>query len=142
MIASLISTLALFAPRALGNIAALELGKAGDFVLLAKAGISTISSDITGDIGVSPIAATAMTGFSLTLAGPYSESPQVRLIMRPATRARAHASPVPSTLTTASRAIGDRPLLRGRLRGAHAVHADDRHTRHGGSLHGRRWSPE
>eukprot|EP00527_Entomoneis_sp_CCMP2396_P000263 CAMPEP_0198140588 /NCGR_PEP_ID=MMETSP1443-20131203/3740_1 /TAXON_ID=186043 /ORGANISM="Entomoneis sp., Strain CCMP2396" /LENGTH=66 /DNA_ID=CAMNT_0043803069 /DNA_START=59 /DNA_END=256 /DNA_ORIENTATION=+ len=38
-----------------------NLGTAGDFAILAAAGISTINSTITGDIGVSPIAATAMT---------------------------------------------------------------------------------
>jgi hypothetical protein len=43
------------------------LGDAGDFAILSKTGISTVpTSVITGDIGVSPIAAAAMTGFSLT----------------------------------------------------------------------------
>jgi hypothetical protein len=45
---------------------AVELGLAGNFTILAKAGISTVpSSVITGDIGVSPIASGALTGFSL-----------------------------------------------------------------------------
>jgi hypothetical protein len=59
---------------------AVGLGKAGDFVILSKAGISTVpASSITGDIGVSPIAATAMTGFSLTLdaGAQFSKSTQV-----------------------------------------------------------------
>jgi hypothetical protein len=44
-----------------------DLHGAGDFTILTKAGISTVpASAITGNIGVSPIAATAMTGFSLT----------------------------------------------------------------------------
>jgi hypothetical protein len=44
----------------------LDLGTAGDFVILAKTGISTVpNSDITGDIGVSPIDHTAITGFAL-----------------------------------------------------------------------------
>lgn len=43
-----------------------ELGTAGDFVILSKAGISTVPpSVITGSIGVSPIDSTAITGFSL-----------------------------------------------------------------------------
>jgi hypothetical protein len=43
------------------------LGSAGDFVILAKTGISTVpDSDITGDMGVSPIDHTAITGFALT----------------------------------------------------------------------------
>jgi hypothetical protein len=56
------------------------LGSAGDFSILCKAGISTVpSSVIVGNIGVSPIAATAMTGFSLTAdpGNEFSTSPQV-----------------------------------------------------------------
>jgi hypothetical protein len=59
---------------------AVVLGLAGDYAILAKTGISTVpTSSITGDIGVSPIAATAMTGFSLTLhsGGQHSTSTQV-----------------------------------------------------------------
>ena len=47
-----------------------DLKDAGDYVIIAKSGIDTYvpySSIITGDIAVSPITATAMTGFSLTL---------------------------------------------------------------------------
>jgi hypothetical protein len=48
--------------------AMVDLLTAGNYVILAKSGISTIThSNITGDIGVSPIAATAMTGFALAL---------------------------------------------------------------------------
>jgi len=51
------------------NIDPINLGTAGDFAILAKSGISTVpTSIITGDIGVSPIAVTAITGFSLALA--------------------------------------------------------------------------
>jgi hypothetical protein len=56
------------------------LGTAGDFVILAKSGIDTVpNSVVTGDIGVSPIDSTAITGFSLTLdAGTtFSTSAQV-----------------------------------------------------------------
>lgn len=43
------------------------LGQAANFVILSKAGISTVPpSHIVGDIGVSPISANAITGFSLT----------------------------------------------------------------------------
>ncbi|CAE8618266.1 unnamed protein product [Polarella glacialis] len=49
------------------NLEAVNLGTAGNYAILSKAGISTEpTSAITGDIGVSPIAATAITGFSLT----------------------------------------------------------------------------
>ncbi|MEX0686203.1 MAG: ice-binding family protein [Balneolales bacterium] len=44
-----------------------NLGTAGEFVILAKTAISTVpESEITGDIGVSPSAATSMTGFDFT----------------------------------------------------------------------------
>jgi hypothetical protein len=58
-----------------------ELGTAENYVILTKAGISNVpSSDIVGDIAVSPIAATAMTGFSFTLdkGGTFSTSTQLR----------------------------------------------------------------
>jgi hypothetical protein len=46
----------------------IELGTASEFAILAKSGISTVpTSDIRGDIGVSPISAAAITGFDLTL---------------------------------------------------------------------------
>jgi hypothetical protein len=42
------------------------VGSAKEFVILAKADISNVTkSSITGDIGVSPIAATAITAFRL-----------------------------------------------------------------------------
>lgn len=58
-----------------------NLGTAGNYVILAKSGISTVpASAVTGDIGVSPIAAAAITGFSLTLdsaTGTFATSTQV-----------------------------------------------------------------
>jgi len=68
-----------------------NLGTAGDFAILAKTGISTIpTSAITGNIGVSPYAATYITGFALTMAaaGTYSTSRRwwemcMRQIIRP-----------------------------------------------------------
>ncbi len=45
-----------------------ELGTAGNYVLLAKTGISTTgTTDILGDIAVSPVDRTALTGFDETL---------------------------------------------------------------------------
>jgi hypothetical protein len=55
------------------------LGTACNYVILAKTGISTVpTSAITGNIAVSPIAATAMTGFGLVLdlGGQYSTASQ------------------------------------------------------------------
>jgi hypothetical protein len=63
-----------------GKTYAVDLNTAGNYVILAKSGISTVpTSVITGNIGVSPIAATAITGFSLALdsGGQYSTSSQL-----------------------------------------------------------------
>ena len=80
-----------------------NLGTAGNFAILAKTGISSVpNSVITGDIGVSPIAATAITGFGLTAdkTNVFSTSPQVTGKVYAAT----YASPTPSKLGVA---IGD-----------------------------------
>ena len=58
----------------------LDLQSADDFVILAKSGISTVPpSAITGDMGVSPVTSTAITGFALILDGSeeFSTSAQV-----------------------------------------------------------------
>ena len=65
---------------ATANTKAVEIGTAGNYVILAKSGISTVpSSAITGDIGVSPIAATDIFGFDLVMPseGHFSEASQV-----------------------------------------------------------------
>lgn len=49
------------------TIGAVDLGMAGEFVILAKSGISVVPpADVTGDVGLSPAAASLITGFSLT----------------------------------------------------------------------------
>jgi hypothetical protein len=76
------------------------LGMAGNFAILAKSGISTVpASAITGDLGVSPAAATYITGFSLTADSTniFSTSPQVTGRVYAST----YAVPTPSNLTTA-----------------------------------------
>ena len=83
-----------------------NLGPAGNFVMLAKSGISTVpTSAITGDIGVSPAAATYITGFSLTAdsTNVFSTSSQVtgRVF------AADYAPPSPSNMTLA---VGDMEL--------------------------------
>ena len=87
------------APPAAGP-APVDLGTAGNFVILAKSGISTVpNSVVTGDIGVSPIAATAITGFSLVAdaTGVFSRSTQVTGKVY----ASNYAVPTPAKLTTA-----------------------------------------
>jgi hypothetical protein len=84
--------------------ATVELLSAGDYTILTKTGISTVpSSVITGDIAVSPIAATAITGFDLTLHSTkqYSESTQVSEMVYAASYGGATAT----TLTTAVSAM-------------------------------------
>ena len=76
-----------------------NLGAAGNFAILAKSGISTVpASAITGNIAVSPAAATLITGFSLTLdaTNMFATSPQVT----GSVYAADYAPPTPSTLTT------------------------------------------
>ncbi|CAN5923770.1 hypothetical protein BH11MYX3_BH11MYX3_00350 [soil metagenome] len=77
-----------------------NLGTAGNFVLLAKSGITTVpTSAITGNLGISPIAATAFVGFGQTAdsTNVFSTAPQVTGRMYAAN----YAPPTPSNLTTA-----------------------------------------
>ncbi len=80
--------------------ALVNLGTAGNFVILAKTGISTTGSTaIVGDLGVSPAAATYLTGFALTLpsASAFSTSASVTGKVY----APGYANPTPANLTTA-----------------------------------------
>lgn len=95
LINSIVPTLALAAGPTLVN-----LGSAGNFVILTKSGISTTGSTmITGNIGVSPISATALTGFALTMdsSNTFSTSPKVigKVL------AADYSSPTPATMTAA-----------------------------------------
>jgi hypothetical protein len=77
-----------------------DLGTAGDYVILAKSGISSVpASVITGLVGLSPAAATSITGFSLTMYATdvYSTSSQVTGRVYAAN----YAVPTPANLTTA-----------------------------------------
>jgi hypothetical protein len=79
---------------------AVNLGTAAEFAILAKAAVSTVpTSAVTGNIGVSPAAATYVTGFSLTADSTtaFSTSPQVVGKVYAAD----FASPTPSNMTTA-----------------------------------------
>jgi len=83
--------------------APVNLGTAGNYVILTKSGISTVpGSTITGNIGVSPINSTAITGFSLmlTAGSSFATSAQVTGDVY----APDYAAPTPANLTTA---IGD-----------------------------------
>ena len=76
------------------------LGLAGDFAILTKSGISTVpASAITGNIGVSPIAATAMTGFTLLKHSSNEFSTSAQITGK--AYASDYTSPTPSMMTTA-----------------------------------------
>ena len=77
---------------------AVDLGSAGNYVILSKTGVSTVpNSVITGDVGLSPAATSYLTGFDLTLNGTTASSTQVTGALHAADM----TSPTPSTLTTA-----------------------------------------
>lgn len=76
------------------------LGLAGDFAILAKTGITTVgATSVTGNMGVSPIAASAITGFALVLDGSGVFSTSALVVGR--VYASDYAPPTPGMLTTA-----------------------------------------
>jgi len=79
---------------------AVDLGTAGNFVILAKSGISTTgTTSITGDIGVSPIASTAITGFGLVMDSSNQFATSSRVTGK--VYASNYAAPTPTKMTTA-----------------------------------------
>src|ERR1035437_2508905 len=77
-----------------------NLGSAGNFAVLAKSGISTTgTTSINGDIGVSPIAATAITGFGLIM-DPSNQFSKSSLV-NGKVYAASYAAPTPAKMTTA-----------------------------------------
>ena len=78
------------------------LGTAGNFLILAKTGISSVPASIlTGDIGVSPAAASFVTGFSLTADATNVFSTSTQVVGGGKVFAANMAVPTPSNLTTA-----------------------------------------
>jgi hypothetical protein len=89
-----------FTASVAGGQLQVNLGTAGDFVILAKTAISTTGvTAITGDIGISPAAATFITGFGLILdsLGTFSTSS----LVTGKVYAPNYASPTPAKMTTA-----------------------------------------
>ena len=85
--------------------AAVDLRSAGDFAILAKTGVSTTgTSSIVGDVGISPAAATFITGFGLVMdaSNEYSTSSLVtgRVF------ASDYGAPTPTKMTTAVSDMG------------------------------------
>ena len=86
--------------QAASSLAPVNLGKAATFVVLSKSGITNVpTSTITGDLGVSPIAATAITGFSLVANSTHTFSTCSQVTGK--VYAASYASPTPANLTTA-----------------------------------------
>ena len=82
---------------------AVNLRTAGNFVILAKSGISTTgATSIVGNIGVSPSAATFITGFGLTQ--DSSNQFSASSLLNGKIYASNYAPPTPAVMTTA---IGD-----------------------------------
>ncbi|HUX52813.1 MAG TPA: ice-binding family protein [Williamwhitmania sp.] len=80
------------------GIASVNLGGAGNYVILAKTAITNIStSAVTGNLGLSPAATSYITGLALTNATGYATSAQVTGHIYAADM----ADPTPITLTTA-----------------------------------------
>jgi len=80
--------------------ATVNLGSAGNFVILAKTGISTTgSTSIVGDLGLSPAAASYMTGFSLIL--PAASAFSTSALVTGKVYAPGYANPTAANLTTA-----------------------------------------
>lgn len=77
-----------------------NLLSAGDFVILAKSAITTVpGSVITGDVGISPAAASDMEGFSLVADASNEFSTSTQVVGK--IYASDYAPPTPSKLTTA-----------------------------------------
>ena len=77
-----------------------DLGTAGNYVTLTKSGISTTGvTSITGDIAVSPVAATGITGFGLIMDTNGQSSHTT--IVSGKVYAADYAAPTPANLTTA-----------------------------------------
>lgn len=83
--------------------AAVDLGSAGSFTILAKSGISTTGvTSVVGDIGVSPAAASFITGFGLI--ADASNQFSTSSLLNGKAYASNYAPPTPAKMTTA---VGD-----------------------------------
>jgi len=80
--------------------AAVNLGSAGNFAILGKTGISTTGvTSVIGNIGVSPVAASYITGFGLSM--DVSNTFSTSALVTGKVYASDYTSPTPTTMTTA-----------------------------------------
>ena len=95
--ATYIVTLAMAAAK---GPAPVNLGTAGKFVILAKSGVSTTgTTKVVGDIGVSPVAASFVTGFGLIADSTNTFS--TSSVVTGKIYAANYAPPTPANMTTA-----------------------------------------
>ncbi|MDO8873153.1 MAG: ice-binding family protein, partial [Methanoregula sp.] len=88
------------APRNSGTATTVNLGSAGNYAILTKSGITTTgTTSIVGNIGVSPIAATSMTGFGLIM-DPSNQFSTSSLVLG-RVYAADYTPPTPARMTTA-----------------------------------------
>jgi hypothetical protein len=100
LIASLVVALVGPVTALAASPAAVNLGTAGNYVILAKTGVSTTgSTQVVGNIGVSPAAATYITGFALSL--PAAAAFSTSALVTGNVYATGYADPTPANLTTA-----------------------------------------
>ncbi|MEO6067558.1 MAG: ice-binding family protein [Gemmatimonadota bacterium] len=84
----------------LSGPAAVNLGTAINFVILAKSGVSTTgTTSVVGNIGISPAAASYLTGFALI--ADASNTFSTSSLVTGQIRAANYAPPTPATMTTA-----------------------------------------
>jgi hypothetical protein len=77
-----------------------NLGTAGNFVILAKTGVSTTgTTSVVGDLGLSPAAATFITGFGLT--ADLSNIFAISALVSGKVYASNYATPTPAKMTAA-----------------------------------------
>jgi ice-binding like protein len=80
--------------------APVDLGTAENFAILSKAGVSsTGATQVAGDVGVSPIDASGVTGFALVLDGSGTFATSSKVIGK--VYAADYSNPTPAYLTTA-----------------------------------------
>lgn len=96
LVFALITPMVVFA----ASPATVNLGSVSNFVILTKSGVSTTGfTSITGNIGVSPIVATAVTGFGLTM--DASNTFSTSALVTGKIFAADYTAPTPATLTVA-----------------------------------------
>lgn len=83
-----------------GGPASVDLGTAGEYAILAKAGVSTTAgTKITGNVGVSPVTKTSLTGFDLV---EYAENVfATSALVAGNLYAATNTPPIPANLITA-----------------------------------------